>query len=100
MKKWSKEGWVDVIIPQLYFATGTEESSFNQRLNLWSQYIYENHLLVVYGVYKFSDPAYGSKFQSSEDLQKQFDFAKYNCGIITSTQPSFDHFFTSANKVL
>ena len=65
VKKWSKEGWVDVVIPQLYFATGTEESSFNQRLNLWSQYIYENHLLVGYGVYKFGDPAYGSKFQSS-----------------------------------
>lgn len=76
VKKWSKEGWVDVVIPQLYFATGTEESSFNQRLNLWSQYIYENHLLVGYGIYKFGDPAYGSKFQSSEDLQKQFDFAK------------------------
>lgn len=75
VRKWSKEGWVDVIIPQLYFATGTEETSFNQRLNLWSQYIYENHLLVGYGIYKFGDPAQGSKFQSSEDLKKQFEFA-------------------------
>lgn len=75
VKKWSKEGWVDVIIPQLYFATGTEETSFNQRLNLWSQHIYENHLLVGYGIYKFGNPDYGSKFQSSDDLKKQFDFA-------------------------
>lgn len=75
VKKWMKEGWVDVVIPQLYFATGTEESSFNQRLNLWSQYTYENHLLVGYGIYKFGDPAYGAKFQSSDDLKKQFDFA-------------------------
>lgn len=75
VKKWSKEGWADVIIPQLYFATGTEETSFNQRLNLWSQYIYENHLLVGYGIYKFGDPTYGSKFQSSDDLKKQFEFA-------------------------
>lgn len=43
VKKWSKEGWIDVIIPQLYFATGTDVNSFNQRLDLWSQYIYENH---------------------------------------------------------
>lgn len=75
VRKWSKEGWVDVLIPQLYFATGTEETSFNQRLNLWSQYIYDNHLLVGYGIYKFGDPAYGSKFQSSDDLKKQFEFA-------------------------
>lgn len=75
VKKWSKEGWVDVIIPQLYFATGTDANSFNQRLDLWSQYIYENHFLIGYGIYKFGDPAYGSVFQSSEDLKKQFDFA-------------------------
>lgn len=75
VRKWSKEGWVDVIIPQLYFATGTEETSFNQRLDLWSQYIYENHLLVGYGIYKFGDPNQGSKYQSSEDLKKQFEFA-------------------------
>ena len=75
VKKWSKEGWIDVIIPQLYFATGTDVNSFNQRLDLWSQYIYENHFLVGYGIYKFGDPAYGSIFQSSDDLKKQFDFA-------------------------
>lgn len=76
VKKWAKEGWVDVVIPQLYFATGAGESSFNQRLNLWSQYTYDNHLLVGYGIYKFGDPSYGSNYQTSEDLQKQFDFAK------------------------
>lgn len=75
VKKWSKEGWVDVVIPQLYFATGTDANSFNQRLNLWSQYTYENHLLVGYGIYKFGDSTYGSKYQTSEDLKKQFEFA-------------------------
>lgn len=75
VKKWSKEGWVDVVIPQLYFATGTDANSFNQKLDLWSQYIYENHLLIGYGIYKFGDPNYGSKFQSSDDLKKQFEFA-------------------------
>lgn len=75
VKKWAKEGWIDVIIPQLYFATGTDANSFNQRLDLWSQYMYESHFLVGYGIYKFGDPAYGSVFQSSEDLKKQFDFA-------------------------
>lgn len=75
VKKWSKEGWADVVIPQLYFATGTDANSFNQRLDLWSQYIYENHMLVGYGIYKFGDATYGSKFQSSDDLKKQFEFA-------------------------
>lgn len=75
VKTWAKEGWVDVVIPQLYFATGTEVTSFNLRLDLWSQYTYDNHLLIGYGIYKFGDPQYGSKFQSSDDLKKQFDLA-------------------------
>ena len=72
---WAKEGWVDVAIPQLYFATGNEVTSFNLRLDLWSQYTYENHLLIGYGIYKFGDSQYGSKFQSSDDLMKQFELA-------------------------
>lgn len=72
---WAKEGWVDVVIPQLYFATGNEVTSFNLRLDLWSQYTYENHLLIGYGIYKFGDSQYGSKFQSSDDLMKQFELA-------------------------
>ncbi len=74
--KWSQEGWVDVIIPQLYFATGTSESSFTQRLNWWSQYTYKNHLLVGYGIYKFGDPATGEKFQKAEELKQQFELAE------------------------
>ena len=72
---WAKEGWVDVVIPQLYFDTGNEVTSFNLRLDLWSQYTYENHLLIGYGIYKFGDSQYGSKFQSSDDLMKQFELA-------------------------
>ena len=45
------------------------------RLDLWSQYTYENHLLIGYGIYKFGDSQYGSKFQSSDDLMKQFELA-------------------------
>ena len=75
VNKWSKEGWVDVVIPQLYFATGTSDNSFNQLLDSWSQFTYKNHLLIGYGIYKFGDSNYGSVFQSSADLKKQFDFA-------------------------
>lgn len=73
--KWSQEGWVDLIVPQLYLATGTGENSFNQRLDWWSQFTYKNHLMIGYGVYKFGDPDAGTKFQTSDDLKKQFELA-------------------------
>lgn len=73
--KWSQEGWTEIIIPQLYFATGTAETSFNQRLHWWSQFTYNNALMVGYGIYKFGDTTQGSAYQTADDLQKQFDFA-------------------------
>lgn len=75
-KTWAEKGWVDVMIPQLYHLTGTTETSFNLRLNLWSQYTYDNHLLVGYGIYKFGDKQYGTHYQNSDDLKRQFDYAR------------------------
>lgn len=73
--KWSQEGWTDFMVPQLYFATGTSESSFNQQLHWWSQFTYNNALMVGYGIYKFGDIKQGAAYQSAEDLQQQFNFA-------------------------
>ncbi|MCI7309521.1 MAG: family 10 glycosylhydrolase [Prevotella sp.] len=73
--KWSQEGWTEMIIPQLYFATGSASTSFNQRLHWWSQFTYNNALMVGYGIYKFGDAAQGTVYQTAADLQQQFDFA-------------------------
>lgn len=93
--KWSQEGWVDVIIPQLYSATGAASSSFDQRLHWWSQFTYKNTLMVGYGIYKFGDPTAGDKYQSSEDLKRQFAFAntkyKVKGGILYSAKSLLDN---------
>lgn len=73
--KWSQEGWTEMIIPQIYFATGTGATNFNQYLTWWSQYTYKNALMVGYGLYRFGDPTQSAAFQSSADLQAQFDYA-------------------------
>ncbi|ETD17593.1 MULTISPECIES: glycoside hydrolase family 10 protein [Prevotellaceae] len=73
--KWSRESWTEAIIPQLYFASGMSTTSFNQRLHWWSQYTYNNALMVGYGLYKFGDSSQGEAYQTSEDLAKQFAFS-------------------------
>lgn len=76
--KWSKEGWVDIIIPQLYYATGsaTNTGSFNGSLYWWSQFTYENMLMVGYGLNNFSEDNSNDKFKSNAELSAQFNFAK------------------------
>ena len=73
--KWSREGWSEAIIPQLYFPMGSAESGFNHRLHWWSQFTYNNALFVGYGTYRFgSDKA--AAYQSSAELANQFAFAQ------------------------
>jgi uncharacterized lipoprotein YddW (UPF0748 family) len=74
---WSQNGWVDLIIPQLYQASGSpsDASCFNSRLYWWSQFTYLNHLMVGYGYYRFGDTTAGEKFQSADELRTQFNFA-------------------------
>jgi uncharacterized lipoprotein YddW (UPF0748 family) len=74
--KWCTEGWVDVIIPQLYTATGTAESSFNVRLSWWNQYAYKAVPMIGYALYKFGDPTAGTQFQTTGELTEQFRLAR------------------------
>ena len=77
--KWSREGWTEAIIPQLYFPMGNAATNFNQRLIWWSQYTFKNALFIGYGTYKFGDPKYPAAYQNASELAKQFAFAsKYN----------------------
>jgi uncharacterized lipoprotein YddW (UPF0748 family) len=73
--KWCKEGWVDIIIPQIYQGTGSGASNFSALLNWWNQYNYKAVLMIGYGLYKFGDPAAGAVFQTTAELEQQFGLA-------------------------
>ncbi len=74
--KWCKEGWVDIIIPQLYSATGTTTSSFNVRVGWWPQFSYQAVPVIGYALYKFGDTSAGTPFQSTTELLNQFRLAE------------------------
>ena len=42
---WAKEGWVDVVIPQLYFATGNDATSFNSEVGIYGRNIHMKPLI-------------------------------------------------------
>lgn len=73
--KWSKEGWVDVIIPQLYFHTGNSIYNFDKGLARWSNMITKSKLVIGYGIYKFGDSKQGSAYMNSSELTKQMRLA-------------------------
>ncbi len=82
--KWDKEGWLDIVIPQLYHETDHPTAAFNLRLNWWSQYNYNAGLMVGHGLYRFGDPKESTRpsLQTTAELQKQFDLTRNNKKVV------------------
>lgn len=95
--KWNQQGWVDVVIPQLYQEIGNQYNDFQLRLGEWSQNSYKAALMVGYGFYRFGDPASPAAFQSSAQLQSQFDLANLNSKVVGSIMYRAKYF--NLNKV-
>src|SRR5690606_18024505 len=70
------------VIPQLYQEIGNQYNDFQTNLSWWAQYSYDAALMVGHGYYKFGDPTAPAAFQSSSELQKQFDLTKRNKKVI------------------
>jgi len=74
--KWCQEGWVDIVIPQLYQEIGNTTNDFKTNLGFWHQYNYKAALVIGHGFYKFGDATNPIAFQSTAELQKQIDLTK------------------------
>ena len=78
VRKWCQEGWVDLVIPQLYQEIGNPFNDFQNNLNWWSQYHYEAALMVGHGFYKFGDANSPAAFHSTRELADQFAMTRRN----------------------
>lgn len=82
VRKWCQEGWVDLVIPQLYQEIGNPYNDFQNNLNWWSQYHYEAALMVGHGFYKFGDANSPAAFQSTRELADQFAMTRRNDKVV------------------
>ena len=86
--KWCKEGWVDMLIPQLYQEIGNASNNFHTNLGIWSQFAYKSALVICHGNYKFSDRTQGAAFQTTAELEKQIVLAKKKSKVVGSAMYS------------
>ncbi len=91
VKKWCQEGWIDIVIPQLYQEIGNPYNDFQNRLTWWSQYNYKAALMVGHGYYKFGDSQYPSAFQSTDELERQFNLTKRNQKVVGNVMYRAEH---------
>lgn len=89
--KWCKEGWLDVVIPQLYHEIGHPTADFQSRLNWWTQYNYKADIMVGHGFYRFGDPTAGGAFQTTSELEKQFNLTRRNDKVVGNVMYRAEH---------
>ncbi|MBK5196241.1 MAG: family 10 glycosylhydrolase, partial [Proteiniphilum sp.] len=78
VKKWCQQGWMDLLIPQLYQEIGNPSNDFQSNLGWWSQYNYQAALMIGHAIYKFGDPVQHEAFQSTTELTRQFELTRRN----------------------
>jgi len=70
--KWAQEGWIDIVMPQLYAHTASSSNNFKERVHWWPQFSFKAVPVIGYALYKFGDNSAGTQFMSVDELDLQF----------------------------
>jgi uncharacterized lipoprotein YddW (UPF0748 family) len=65
---WQKKGWVDYIIPQLYWEHGHTLADYDELINWWDQHSNNRNLYIGHGIYRAGTT---SAWKSSNEIPYQ-----------------------------
>ena len=87
---WMKKGWIDYLLPQLYWEHANHAASFTVLLDWWNKHTYQRQIYYGLGIYRLAEPK--SKYSVGEVLWELRDIKKYctNSGYSFYSAISFD----------
>lgn len=101
--KWCQQGWLDLLIPQLYQEIGNSSNDFRANLADWSQNSYDAALVIGHAIYKFGDAAQPAAFQSADELERQFELTRKDTkamgSVLYSAKSVMDNKIGITNKI-
>jgi uncharacterized lipoprotein YddW (UPF0748 family) len=76
-RKWVREGWLDYIVPQLYWHIGQEAADYAKLLPWWAEVAEgsRTELYVGEALYKAGDPAQAAAWQRADELSRHVSLA-------------------------
>ena len=69
-KKWLEKGWVDYVVPQLYWARKSEYTSYTKLLKWWTSTCYKGHIYIGQALYRLEEENENKRFSVSELLEQ------------------------------
>lgn len=67
---WLKNGWIDYVMPQLYWEFGHRLVAYETLVEWWSKHGYGKHIYIGHGVYKALEPN-SPKWKAPNELPRQ-----------------------------
>lgn len=83
VRKWCQEGWIDLVVPQLYNSTSNYAMNFTKMCSWWNNNAFKAHLAIGHALYRFGVEAEGAPYQDLNQLNEQFRISRSNsntCG--------------------
>ncbi len=81
-KKWTKAGWIDYMMPQIYFSTQFDKVPFKVLTNWWTDNRNGRHLYIGQGAYRVADPKQNDRaWGDVSELPNQMRFLRKQLGV-------------------
>lgn len=90
--EWLKRGWVDYVLPQLYWEHQHRAAAFEVLLPWWEAHSYDRHMYFGLGVYRMAEAKSGPWTSTRELLTQIKDIREQssNPGVVFYSASSFD----------
>ena len=90
--KWQKLGWIDYLLPQLYWQIGHPTVDFKMLANWWGNHAYNRAIYIGHGVYKISANSKTKEWTMPDELPRQIKLIRKIPEIKGSAFYSSKHF--------
>lgn len=76
VRRWCQEGWIDLVVPQLYNSTSNIAMNFTKMCQWWNRNNFKATLAIGHALYRFGVEAEGAPYQDLNQLNQQFSIAR------------------------
>jgi uncharacterized lipoprotein YddW (UPF0748 family) len=81
-KKWTKAGWIDYMMPQIYFSTQFDKVPFKTLTSWWLDNRNGRHLYIGQGAYRVGDPKQNDRaWGDGSEMANQMRFLRTQSGV-------------------
>jgi len=76
--KWQQKGWIDYVVPQLYWHIGHPAADFKTLCDWWGQHSYGKNVYIGQGVYRIDPNSNTAEWATGGEIERQIEYLRRN----------------------